>query len=475
MRIRSRNGNNILISIILFLFAIVSPAWSFSLKEIMVSRATVSEGNQARLQNVFRKAEKGEPIVIGVIGGSITQGGAATSPEKSYARVLVDGWKRLFPKTKVTLVNAGIGATGSEYGAMRVRRDLLVHKPDLVIIEYAVNDNPTRECTETYEGVVRQILNAPESPALVLLFMTRLEDSSQETEARVGDHYSLPMVSFRNAILPAIKGGDLKWNELFADGVHPNDAGHFLVGDLLNKFFEKAYRVYKTGKSSALPVKVCGPLISDRYEHTLLLDRADLNPVMVKGWTFMSSDRTNLRWESSQPGSAIDFQIEGTDIFLYYWFVQGPMGKVSVSVDGASPTIIDAWFDQTWGGYIASKKIAQNLNSGRHLVHIQLLTDKNPRSTGYQFRILGLGGNSVKMVGRDPAYWPFDVEDPWNHPIGSDATYGVVQKGFYNSKSPNQATINCLKYSIPVYYALGEGPGSRSSNLVRRPGRAVFG
>ena len=39
-----------------------------------------------------------------------------------------------------TLINAGIGATDSDYGCLRVQRDVLSQNPDLVIVEFAVND-----------------------------------------------------------------------------------------------------------------------------------------------------------------------------------------------------------------------------------------------------------------------------------------------------------------------------------------------
>jgi len=286
---------------------------------------------------------------------------------------------------------------------MRVRRDLLVHQPDLVIVEYAVNDADTREVAESYEGLGRQILSTPEQPALVLLFMTRQEGNSQEWEAQIGKHYSLPMVSVRDVVLPELKAGRLTWNELFADGVHPNDAGHALTADLLTSFFKMAYSKFTADKSSHSPIRVPPPLISDRFEHVLFLDRADLRPVAANGWKFNGANRTDLRWESSQPGSTIEFQIEGTDLYLYFWRVKGPMGKASVSVDGAAPTDLEAWFDQTWGGYRQMQELGKELKPGPHRVRVELLADKHPESTGTEFRVLCLGAAGVLPPAPAPA------------------------------------------------------------------------
>jgi lysophospholipase L1-like esterase len=56
-------------------------------------------------------------------------------------------------------VNAGIGDTDSQYGALRVQRDVLSYNPDLVVVEFAVNDNAGALGQllngDTYEGLVR--------------------------------------------------------------------------------------------------------------------------------------------------------------------------------------------------------------------------------------------------------------------------------------------------------------------------------
>ena len=50
--------------------------------------------------------------------------------------------------------------------------------------------------------------------------------NAQEWQGKVGRHYDLPMVSFRDALWPEIKEGRLKWNDVESDVVHPNDRGH---------------------------------------------------------------------------------------------------------------------------------------------------------------------------------------------------------------------------------------------------------
>jgi hypothetical protein len=104
----------------------------------------VSPGDPARLQHAFAKARRGQPVAVGVIGGSITAGAGASQPERRYGDHVATWWRQTFPKATVHFVNAGIGATGSDYGALRAKRDLLSDHPDFVVVEYAVNGPNTR-------------------------------------------------------------------------------------------------------------------------------------------------------------------------------------------------------------------------------------------------------------------------------------------------------------------------------------------
>lgn len=363
--------------------------------ESLFSRAIVSEGDQTRLQAVFAKAKMGRKIVIGVLGGSITEGAACRNVDKRYANVVLDWWKKTFPQADFKLVNAGIGATGSNYGAMRVKRDLLSESPDFVIVEFAVNDANNREDAECYEGVVRQVLNSPQKPALLLLFMMKKNGTNaQEWESRIGSHYGLPMISYRDAIWPEIETGKIGWEQISPDVVHPNEAGHLLAGELISGLLEKALLKDQENKSKIEDIPL--PLLSDSFEFTTLADGEDLIPLNNKGWIFDVPTRRSAGWKSSIPGSKLEFEISGKIIYLSCWRYKGPMGKVKVSIDGSQPYIVDAWFDQDWGGYRYIVQIGKDLKQGKHIVKIELLPEKNAQSTGNEFRILCLGAAGVK-------------------------------------------------------------------------------
>ncbi|MHB8902292.1 MAG: SGNH/GDSL hydrolase family protein, partial [Thermoguttaceae bacterium] len=112
---------------------------------------------QARqgLGNVLAKLEAGSQVRIAYFGGSITAA--------SGWRVQTLKWfQETFPTARVSEINAAIGGTGSDLGVFRLGHDVLQHKPDLVFVEFAVNDggaSPER-IWQTMEGIVRQIWTA---------------------------------------------------------------------------------------------------------------------------------------------------------------------------------------------------------------------------------------------------------------------------------------------------------------------------
>jgi len=357
-----------------------------------LQRAFVSDGNLALLRRAFEKAGRGGAFTVGILGGSITQGASASGKDKHYSAYLTQWWKRNFPGAQVALVNAGIGATGSDYGAMRMARDLLSKNPDFIIVEYAVNDGNTQDKAESYEGVLRQILALPTKPGLLLLFMMNsIGSNAQEWQAKLGKHYGLPMVSYRDLLWPEVEAKRIAWRDLSPDAVHPNDIGHAYAGKLVCAMLDRARANGSASSERPLPA----PLLTDAFQFCSLAEADSLTPLSNDGWAFDGAQAGLKCWKSAKPGSVIQFEMTGEKVFFTYYRVRGPMGKAKVSVDGGDPVVCDAWFDQTWGGYRQMIRLVDG-KPGKHLVRVELLSEKQALSAGNEFRILCLGAAGVR-------------------------------------------------------------------------------
>lgn len=357
-----------------------------------LQRALTSDGNNAALSRLMQRAKAGGRFTVGILGGSITQGASASSKDLQYSGYVMDWWRSHFPAAKFELVNAGIGSTGSDFGAMRVQRDLLSKDPDFVIVEYAVNDKNTKECAESYEGVIRQILALPKKPAVMLMFfmLPSTGECAQEWQSKVGKHYGLPMVSYHDLLWPEIEAKRMPGQDISFDAIHPNDLGHVYAGKLLCAMLDRALAASPTANEPPMPA----PLLTDLYQFTSIHEANNLKPIVNEGWILDAPAGADKCWKSSVPGSVIEFDIAGERIFLTYLEVGGPMGKAKVTVDHGEPTILDAWADRTWG----VPRMAQigKDKPGIHRVRIELLADKSMKSTGNEFKIIRLAAAGVK-------------------------------------------------------------------------------
>ena len=206
--------------------------------------SVMSTGNNARLKKVVEKAQHGENITLATIGGSITEGAGASSYEQCWAerfRVRFGTAYGTENGTNVFLVNAGVGGTASPFGYMRYQREIVDRVPtadadglpDIVVIEYAVNDWQEPTGHRCYESMVREILEAPNEPAVILLFAVfRNGFNLQDELKRIGREYALMMVSVKDGFYGHI-GKELKPEGFFFDEYHPTSLGHRIMTDCL--------------------------------------------------------------------------------------------------------------------------------------------------------------------------------------------------------------------------------------------------
>ena len=358
----------------------IAPAEEPSATDSVIRRSLVSEGDPRRLLAVFEKARRGEPITVAAVGGSITAGGRQTQdPANRYIQQVAKWFELRFPKSKISFVNAGIGGTNSFYGAMRLQRDVLSKSPDLVIVEWAVNNQPGKEFAESYEGALRQILRAPGKIAVIeLFFMHKDGENAQMWQEILGRHYQLPMVSFRDAWWPEFHCGRAQWDDMYADVVHPNDAGHLLAAKFLSNLLEKKLRETAIPDSSEdLPA----PLISKVYENCQFSSHESLKVTANSGWE-RSSDQKS--WEGYREGDSVEFEFTGQSLFLGYDFDKEQPPEAVFSVDGAKP--------QRLKEDAHRRPLASNISAGSHKIRIEIQRTGTTSGTPGKLKIWGIGG-----------------------------------------------------------------------------------
>lgn len=358
----------------------------------------LNRGNLTRLKGFMNRAAKGERLTVGFIGGSITQGFSATDPGKCYAARTVAWLRKIYPNTEFAYVNAGIGATDSQFGAARVQEDLLQRLPDLVFVEFSVNDHSTPHFCETYEGLVRQIYGSASAPAMVLIHNVYYDTgkSAAYYHAQVGRHYDLPCISIQNSIYPAVAAGRLPAEKITADFLHPNDLGHELVASVITNFLEKVIHDKTQEPQEIFPA----PLTENAYEHCVRLQYFNSTPgksVFVEDMT-PQRDITDIfrnGWSAGEKGAYLEFAFRGTGAAVQYRRVKDGPAPIATAVVDENPEtacVLDGTFDETWGDKMELATIAEHLPYGEHRVRIELTeTHENDKAGFYLVSLIVSG------------------------------------------------------------------------------------
>ena len=338
----------------------------------------LNRGNLTRLKGFMNRAAKGERLTVGFIGGSITQGFSATDPEKCYAARTFGWLKKVFPNTEFDYVNAGIGATDSQFGAARVQEDLLPRLPDLVFVEFSVNDHSTPHFCETYEGLVRQIYGSASAPAMVLIHNVYYDTgkSAAYYHAQIGRHYDLPCISMQNSIYPAVAAGRLPAEKITADFLHPNDLGHEFMASVITNFLEKVIHDKTQEPQEIFPA----PLTENAYEHCVRLQYFNSTPEKSGFEEDMTPQRdiTDIfrnGWSAGEKGAYLEFTFRGTGAAVQYRRVKDGPAPIATAVVDENPEtacVLDGTFDETWGDKMQLTTVAEHLPYGEHRVHVEI-------------------------------------------------------------------------------------------------------
>lgn len=346
-----------------------------------------------RLKNLMKRAANGESLVIGFLGGSITQGSLSSTPKNCYAYLVYEWWKKSFPNAAFSFVNGGIGGTTSHYGGARAWKDVLCYRPDIVTVDFSVNDDANEFFEETYEGTLRRLLAAPSAPAVVVLNNVFYDTgkNAQDYHNRIADHYGIPHVSIKDTVYPDVESGKIVRADITPDNLHPNDKGHRLVAEEICKLLDSikaeveeetiAGKGTKTEESILLPT----PLTENAYEHSRLIQIQD-NEAILDGFLVDPIEKKGMLdifkngWTAAHTNDKISFEIECSCLAVQYRkSVQQPVPKAKAVIDGDEEhaVILDGNFTEDWGDCLYLEPLLHHAEKKVHRIEITVTDAKD--------------------------------------------------------------------------------------------------
>lgn len=343
--------------------------------ENMIIRSVAREGDRSRLAAKLQYAldNKREIMTVCYLGDSITAGSSASSSNQytyQFSRWFEDNVTYMSNP-----VNAGIGATDTYLAVHRAERDVLANNPDIIFIEF-INDVDNEFYKTALDSLVRKCLSAENNPAVILVEMT-MEDGTSPWNAHmeVAEHYDLPVISYKDAVLPEIEAGNFKWTDISPDNIHPNDAGHKMLGQLLisyvNSVKEDLDNIDKTVKTE-LPEA----LTSDKYANATLANRNSESVTVTDEGAFTGTPSFYQNFTDgwgTTTGGTFTFEVEARNIgMVYNKNVDGTYGMAKITVDGQEVKTINADFTGGWGSYACMEEFYTSDETAKHTVTIEI-------------------------------------------------------------------------------------------------------
>ncbi len=400
-----------------------TPSTNSSQQPSETNAVGVDDQTRRNIGPFFDKLRAGSPVTIAYMGGSITAGAGASSPERTSYRALVGDWiRKNYPRSEITELNAAInntGASGSSlYGALRARRDVIAYKPDLVFVEFAVNDTNEDEAAskKAIEGLLRQLLVVAQPPEIVMLYGANAKRGVRaEWHDAIATHYRVPSINLQNQVWAMIDEGKVKGADFWPartratasskNSVTPSDAGHKIYADLIISFLAEQEKLAPTPILRNLPP----PLVSDEMNYGEFKAIVEIKPERgsakehVSTWRAESNNDRTLPsglLVSDKVGAQIEYYFEGTVIGLSYR--TGPdCGIIECLIDGkpapAPLTRVDGY---NRAHQLGVRIIAGGLGPGEHKLTIRVLGEKNPKSSGNTVRLgyLLIGGTRPEKL-----------------------------------------------------------------------------
>ncbi len=299
-------------------------------------------GNTYRLTQKLTAAENGSPLTVAYLGGSITEGRNYTTPFSDYL-------KNTFAKGSFREINAGLSGTSSVVGLVRSEKQIVEQKPDIIFIEFSVNDHEDILYKKCFESCIKKFLDMPNAPAVcVLINRAKGGFSSQSQMYPIGRNFDIPVISMDDALTKAFNSGFLRTDDYYTDEYHPHKNGGQLIADCLGYYVRQAMRSENRSASYTQPSSY---VYGAEYASCVNVDPKNLNNFNAGSWTSGSGyGNSGLNYSYTlNGGSPMTFRTQGKGLIIVFKANSSGMGSINVTVNGKT-TKINGNKLYTWGG-----------------------------------------------------------------------------------------------------------------------------
>ncbi len=420
------------------------------------------------LTHAYKKLTEDKELSVVYYGGSVTNG----SVTNNWRTLTMDWFEETYPDVDFTFTNAASGESGTFLGTYRVQRDVIAKKPDLLFLEYTINDkyyygNTAAAQVNSRRGaetIIREVKQALPDCDIIMLYVADHSVRSQWLSYPAKGHeeiavkYNITSALVGQALIEHMEevtgtnrstwssigstkpNPDPVWSIYFRDIVHLTEAGNLpyyyvlreiLINELMHTEYESVAK-----RHNELPAVVSDHL-NDGNRKTVSPTAADATANGSIGLTYSASKYPldyigRLSLPRSNPDAQFVYNFEGTEIAIYTNITGSDGGVHSYSIDGG------AWQKITHMGHgpnlVISDIPARDLGDGTYTTKhtITLKPDWTDTKADYSSMLYGI------ICTRDAT---IETKQGAEH-VYEDYTNGnfVLPEGNYDVKYVNNGT-----------------------------------
>lgn len=369
----------------------------------MMDASVVAPGNNYRIKKFLEKLRSGEMVYVACLGGSVTEGAGPANFKDGYAYQFSKALRETYAPsgaTNITFCGAGLSGTSSPVGLVRYEQDVvnvLNHTPDLLVIEFAVNDGGEPTNQRAFEQLIRNVLEANNEAVAIALYSAAKYPNTQLQMKQVASHYIIPQVSVQDAINN--RQNAFSDAQYFTDIVHPTKDGHSIMKDCLMNIIDIADKAdaeeeaaipaeYKKRKNFAGFAQILGD------NDDVKISAGDFNGTDAQTQTLKKTNKGDFpnNWfhKAGNGNEAFRMEINCKNLILVYknfgnWSsVKG--GKADIYVDGKLVKTVNGFTGDGWNNCIETVVIDDD-SASKHIVEVKMADGDEDKA----FTICGMG------------------------------------------------------------------------------------
>lgn len=198
-----------------------------------------------KIEKTIEKLKAGKPLTIVALGDSLTYGWMV---KKGYLDFLQEMLTEKYPKGKFEIFNRGIPGDTAEGGLHRLKDHVLDMNPDLVFIQFALNDAFIGYPVEQYRNNITAIISKlKQASSCEILLMTSVAPADPHEAGLAEPFYGALMAIAEKEHIPLALVHEY-WKKKVADGVtfdklvqadlvHPTTEGYRLMAEAIMEVF----------------------------------------------------------------------------------------------------------------------------------------------------------------------------------------------------------------------------------------------